>query len=179
MARASIRGKASIVGRGRGPFREKSIRCFVCALLVAATAPFVSAAERFEVQDMDGHVHDVGAMLEAGTPVVLVFWQTWCASCKREAPDLATAIEQYGDSVSFFGVVSGPDDVIDDEEVRRVSRNWHLTHPQVRDRDLTLARRFDVRGTPVIIILGQGGREVFRGYRLPDDWSPFVSAPPA
>jgi thiol-disulfide isomerase/thioredoxin len=134
------------------------------------------AAEPLELVDMDGRRHDADALIAAGHPVVLIFWQTWCTSCKREAPELARAVEEHGEALRFFGVVSGPDGLIDDEKVRRVAREWKLTHPQVRDRDLALTNRFRVYGTPVVIVLGAGGEELYHGYRLPDDWSAFIPA---
>jgi thiol-disulfide isomerase/thioredoxin len=136
-----------------------------------------ASSEPLVLHDMAGRTHDADAMLAAGRPVVLVFWQTWCPSCKREAPELAHAVKQYGDAMAFFGVVSGPDDVVDDAKVRRVAEAWGHRHPQIRDRDLSLTNRFKVRGTPVIIVLGREGRELFRGFRLPKDWSVFLDVP--
>lgn len=151
----------------------------VCLLLAVTVAPSAAFAESLLLKDMDGKTHDADAMLAAGKPVVLVFWQTWCSSCKREAPELADAVEQYGESMQFFGVVSGPDHIVDDAKVRKVAKDWHHPQPQVRDRDLALTKRFNVRGTPVIIVLGLEGRILFRGYRLPDDWTSFLPRTPA
>lgn len=147
----------------------------VLAMLGAASA----SSERLLLHDMDGRTHDADALLAAGQPVVLVFWQTWCPTCKREAPELAHAVLEYGDAMKFFGVVSGPDDVVDDAKVLRVAEEWGHRHPQIRDRDLSLTKRFKVFGTPVIIVLGREGRELYRGHRLPKDWAAFVSTPPA
>lgn len=36
-----------------------------------------------------------------GTPVVLNFWTSWCAYCKKEMPSLEQAYKDYGDSVQF------------------------------------------------------------------------------
>ena len=37
------------------------------------------------VTDMQGREYDLAAQLDEGRPVALIFWQTWCASCLREA----------------------------------------------------------------------------------------------
>ncbi|MBW2292924.1 MAG: TlpA family protein disulfide reductase [Deltaproteobacteria bacterium] len=151
----------------------------VAGLVFALLGVAGASSERLLLLDMDGRTHDADALLAAGQPVVLVFWQTWCPTCKREAPELAHAVEKYGDAMKFFGVVSGPDDVIDDAKVLRVAEEWGHRHPQIRDRDLSLTNRFKVIGTPAIIVLGREGRELYRGHRLPKDWVAFVSAPPA
>jgi thiol-disulfide isomerase/thioredoxin len=152
------------------------LRLIAC-VTVATLGTLGASADPLVFQDMDGRTHDADASLAEGRPVVLVFWQTWCPSCKREAPELVHAVEEYSDAMEFFGVVSGPDDVVDDAKVRRVVDEWGLRHPQIRDRDLTLTNRFEVVGTPVIIVLGQGARELFRGHRLPKDWSKFLKTP--
>lgn len=145
-------------------------------VLVSSTSN--SFADPLVFEDMGGNQYDANAIVAEGKPVVFVFWQTWCASCKREAPELADAVWRYGKSMQFFGVISGPDEVVDDEKVRRVADEWNHPQPQVRDRDLTLTKHFKVRGTPVIIVLGKGGRELFRGYRLPEDWEAFLAPKP-
>ena len=151
----------------------RTVGAAAALLLLAAGAP---ASEPLQLLDMDGRRHDADALIASGHAVVLVFWQTWCSSCKREAPDLARAVEEYGESIRFFGVVSGPDRVIDDEKVRRVAAEWGQRQPQIRDRDLALTKRFDVFGTPVVIVLGPGGRVLYRGFRLPEEWDSFVLA---
>jgi len=150
----------------------------LAVLLLAAWAP-CAAAEPLELVDMNGGRHDADALIAAGHPVVLIFWNTWCRSCKGEAPKISRAVDEYGETLQFFGVISGPNRVIDDEKVRRVAREWGYAHPQIRDRDLALAKRFRIFGTPVVIVLGDGGRELYRGFRLPDDWGPFVPTPAA
>jgi thiol-disulfide isomerase/thioredoxin len=125
---------------------------------------------------MDGEHHDVDALLESGRNVALIFWQTWCSSCKKEAPKLARAVREHGDEIRFFGIVSGPDRAVDDDKVRRVAREWNHPQPQIRDRDLSLTRRFKVRGTPVIVILGRDREILYRGYRLPKSWATYRGA---
>ncbi len=142
------------------------------AMLGASSEPLV-------LQDMEGRTHDADALVAAGKPVVLVFWQTWCSSCRREAPELARAVEEYGDDLQFFGVISGPDRAVDDAKVRRVAKEWGHPQPQVRDRDLSLTQRFKVSGTPVIIVLGRQLRVLYRGYRLPKDWTVYIDEPTA
>ena len=42
---------------------------------------------------------------------------------------------------------------------------------QVRDRGADIARRFNVRGTPTIVVIDPDGRISFRGHQLPDAWN--------
>ncbi len=143
-----------------------------------ATGAIASDGKPLRFEDMDGRPHDADAILASGRPVVFVFWQTWCPSCKKEAPELAHAVERYGDRIQFFGVISGPDEDVDDDNVRKTAGDWGHLQPQIRDRDLALATRFEVTGTPVIVVLGEQARVLYRGYRLPEDWTAFLPATP-
>jgi thiol-disulfide isomerase/thioredoxin len=127
---------------------------------------------------MGGQTHDIDAVLRDGRPVALIFWQTWCAPCIEEAPKLAADARKFGDDILFLGVVSGPDEYVDDREVEAKSTELGLPYPQVRDRDLSLSDRYEVEGTPTIVVLGTGGRILFHGHRRPADWSIWASGGP-
>lgn len=120
--------------------------------------------------DQLGEVHDIPALLESGQVVSLVFWQTWCHSCKAEGPALAAAARRYAGRIHFLGVVSGGDDYVDTDEVARVSEQLQLPYGQYRDKDGRLAVRCAVRSTPTLLVLGRGGRILYTGRDLPGDW---------
>jgi thiol-disulfide isomerase/thioredoxin len=121
------------------------------------------------VTDMQGVTHDLDRALADGKAVALVWWQTWCASCKREAPALVAAAEQYRDRVTFVGIVPGEDSNVDDGKVRATEKELGLNYPTVRDRDLALTRAFGIEGTPTIVVLrGTPAEVVYRGHQPPD-----------
>jgi thiol-disulfide isomerase/thioredoxin len=127
-------------------------------------------AEIWTLTDMKGVAHDVDATIAGGKNVVLVFWQTWCGPCKREAPKLAIAAAEHAEGLAFFGVISGGDRDVDDEKVRRYVEKYELPYPQIRDRDIALTRRYEVIGTPTILVLGPGREILFRGSHPPESW---------
>ena len=61
-----------------------------------------SAAPDITVELLDGSSLTLAAY--HGSPVVVNFWATWCADCKREAPALAAAA-RANPGVRFLGVV--------------------------------------------------------------------------
>lgn len=145
-----------------------------CASGEAAPAP---ARADLKVFDTSGEAHDLDAALARGEAVALVFWQTWCPSCAGEAPAIVAAQRQHADRIRFFGVIPGRDADVDDAEVARVRAAWGYEFPQVRDRDMSLTRRFGVQGTPSIVVLGAGGVVRYSGHRPPDDWGAFAGTP--
>ena len=136
-----------------------------------SVAAAVAAPVKSTVTDREGRVVSIDAALDAGKCVVFVFWQTWCPKCKAEAPSLAKSAKAYADKAQFLGVISGPDDVVDDRRVESFIREAGLTYPQIRDRDLALTRGFAVDGTPTIIVMDPRKEVIYRGHHAPAKWS--------
>lgn len=128
-----------------------------------ASAPAVESAS---LEDLDGTAHD---LLASDRPTVLVFWATWCGPCRAEMPTLAEASAAHGDRARFHGVLSGPDDRVDEALARRLVDGAGIAYPQLRDRDGAVARAYEVDGTPTIFVIGADGSVRFRGHRLPED----------
>lgn len=124
-----------------------------------------------QLEDMQGRRHDLSQALAGGRSVALVFWQSWCAPCIREAPGLAAASQRLDGEVDFYGIVSGPDEVVDERAVTDTARRLQLPYPQVRDRSGELARRFEVVGTPTIVVIEPSGHVAFNGHEPPPAWS--------
>ncbi len=146
-------------------------------LFAASLAGAGESPDPLVLTDMEGTALDVDAELASGRNVVLVFWQTWCGPCKREAPHLAEAARTHAEALRFVGVVSGTDRDVDDAKVRKYVDTYGLPYPQVRDRDLALVRRYEVKGTPTILILGPDRAILYRGAVPPDDWANYVRTP--
>jgi thiol-disulfide isomerase/thioredoxin len=151
-----------------------------CALAACSSTPSAPApasgsstarAPALHATATDGRDVDIDAALKSGRTVVLVFWQTWCASCLAEAPQLAAASRAHPDELLFVGVVPGPDGTVDEEELARLVKRFDLPYAQIRDRDLSWSRAFDVRGTPTLIALRADGSAGWRDRRPPADWS--------
>jgi len=128
-----------------------------------------------QVTSMDGAEVDLRADLEAGSPVALVFWQSWCQSCLREAPGIAAAHRALGDRIRFVGVISGPDKDVDEDAIRGVVDRLDLEYLHVSDRDLSLTRLFDVRATPTIVVLDAEGRVAYQDHQSPESWEAFLT----
>ncbi|MFT7679509.1 MAG: thiol-disulfide isomerase/thioredoxin, partial [Planctomycetota bacterium] len=110
-------------------------------------------ADLFSVELLGGGHSDLQDDLDAGRPVALVFWQAWCGSCVAEAPAVQAAYQAYGKRMRIVGVVSGPDQSVDEGKLNQQILRLGLDYDQVRDRDLSLTKHFGVEATPTIVIL--------------------------
>lgn len=158
----------------------------LCAWIVAFVSTACSSAERAPevraslptkllrapMDDMAGRPVVIADELATGKKVALVFWQSWCSSCRREAPELVEASRKYP-GIEIIGVVPGPDEDVDEAELERTIRDLGLPYRSVRDRDLTLTRALDVTGTPTIVVLDATGRILYQGHTVPE-WESFL-----
>lgn len=92
-----------------------------------------------------------------GQWVVVNFWATWCAPCRKEMPTL-DALAGTGQPVVAVATGRNP--------VPAIERFWaeagiaHL--PVLRDTRMDLSRSLGVLGLPVTLIVDPEGREVAR-----------------
>ena len=114
-------------------------------------------APAFSLPRLDGS-GDVSLASFRGKTVVLNFFASWCAPCKREAPDLESLWRQYrSDGVVVLGVDSG--DARGD--ARRFLGAHGVTYPIVFDPDEKLAQGpYAVPGLPVTYVINPAGRVV-------------------
>ena len=124
--------------------------------------------------DIDGKAHDIAALLGGGDNVALIFWQTWCATCKVELPAISTFVKQSKPGIKFFGVVTGTDEFVSIKKVRSFVDKLDLSFPQIRDENASISEQFKVEGTPTIIVIGEKGELIHSSHRAPDDWSKFA-----
>lgn len=115
-------------------------------------------------------VDDAGTSHELrGKATTFVFWQPWCATCREEAPAAVAASVELADSMSFYGVVSGPDGSVNEDLYLKSIDELGLSYPQVRDKDLALTKRFGVTKTPTIIVIDSAGQLRFKGSHMPEN----------
>lgn len=133
----------------------------------AVTAPMV-------VSDLDGKPFDIGAVLDGGETVALVFWRPNCAACRNEADALAAAARENDGSVRFFGVVAGRERIFDSASIRKTSNDWGLGYPSLRDGDLSLMNLLGVSMTPTIVIIDPTRTVRYQSHRPPTNWTAYT-----
>jgi len=94
-----------------------------------------------------------------GQWVVLNFWATWCAPCRKEMPSL-DRLQAAMPEIAVVPVATGRNSVQGIEKFFEEAEVRNL--PQLRDPKSALARGMGVMGLPVTVILNPEGQEVAR-----------------
>lgn len=111
-----------------------------------------------------------------GQVVVLNFWATWCAPCRKEMPALAALANEFGAAgLAVVTVATGPNNARPAME-RFFAEIGVDTLPYHVDPRQRFAGAMGVRGLPATIILDRQGRELARLQGDADWYSPEARA---
>jgi len=82
-------------------------------------------ATQFDVVTLSGDSVSLSSLIESGRPVVVEFWATWCAPCRKTLPHLIELKEKHAESVVILGLtVEDPHE--DLEKVRDFVADQHV-----------------------------------------------------
>ena len=110
-------------------------------------------------------IDDKGKLIDLseynGNLILLNFWATWCAPCKEEMPSLdKLQIHKKLNNLKIFPVNVGKDNL---EKSLNFYNVLNIKNLKVYfDTDITLAKKFGLRGIPTSILLNKDGYEFAR-----------------
>lgn len=95
-----------------------------------------------------------------GQYVVLNFWATWCAPCRKEMPHLSELQDEFGDGLEVVTVATG---INQRPAMERFLADIGVDNlPLHTDANSALARDLGVVGLPVTLVLDPNGYEIAR-----------------
>ena len=96
-----------------------------------------------------------------GPVLVVNFWATWCAPCRKEMPSLQNLQQEFSmEDVKVLAIATGRNE---QSRIQSFLESINAKDLTVRlDPNLKVATALQVRGLPVTILLDRDGKEVAR-----------------
>ncbi len=120
----------------------------------------------FKGNDLNGHPFDLQQSI-GSKPVLLVFWASWCPSCKTEVPKINQLAEKFRSrGMEFIAVNVGFNDSV--ERAQAFVKKTGMSYPALFDSTGVIAGQYMLQGVPTIIIADKQGVIRFMNYATPE-----------
>jgi len=139
---------------------------FIMSIVAFYAAAESNQAQHFSIQTLDGSHFNLSDF-KGKKAVHLVFWATWCPSCRREIPKLKEVQKKYGNDMALLTINIAMDDPLHD--VRHYVKEHNIDYAVAYDRESEVTRLYGVEGTPTQLIIDINGKIRYRGVHVPDD----------
>jgi thiol-disulfide isomerase/thioredoxin len=107
----------------------------------------------------DSDLNEVDLTNKKGNIMILNFWATWCAPCKREMPSLEKLTNQFP-QVKVYAINTEKPNKL---KVRDFFRSIDVVSlDPYYDPDFKLVKQFKMRGLPTSILIDKNGNEFGR-----------------
>ena len=162
----------------RGTLRRK-IFLFTVILTMSFTSSFLYATNTrggnlmdLTLMDVDGRKVRLDQLAE-GKPLLLYFWASWCKPCRKIQPKVASLAKEYKDRVKVVGInVGGLDSP---KDIKKYRSRHRITYTMLIDRDDEAVKAYSVSAIPVIILVDETGKILFRDNEPPANLEKFLS----
>ncbi|MBL4908520.1 MAG: TlpA family protein disulfide reductase [Alteromonadaceae bacterium] len=137
----------------------------IAALVLSANVQALTIGEKapdFTLKNMAGK--NLNLVEQRGNIILINFWASWCAPCRKEMPALQTLHEKYQDlGFSVWGVNVEQEN----QAGKKFLADLKLTFPIFFDAKNTLSATYQVAAMPTSVIVDRNGvvRFIFRGYK--------------
>ncbi len=110
---------------------------------------------------LDAQKNQVDLNNHRGNLILLNFWATWCAPCKEEMPSLdLLQVNENLDNLKIFPINVGKDNI---SKASKFFEDLSIQNLNIYfDSEITLAKKFGLRGIPTSILFNKEGLEFAR-----------------
>lgn len=138
----------------------------VCLATTLSAAQLGQPLLPFHGTDLNGEPYDLQEGI-GNRPIVLIFWASWCPTCKSEVPKINQLAEKYQPlGMEFIAVNVGFNDTV--ERAQAFAQQTGMNYRAYFDGSGTLAKKYRLQGIPTVIIADRHGIIRFRNFTTPD-----------
>lgn len=152
--------------RGRRAAGLLFLPAAVVSILLAPAPAGSSRVKDLALRNLEGEKVLLGEFISQG-PVLLYFWATWCAPCRKMQAEISTLAKKHQNRLQVVGVnVGGLDSA---KDIRRYARRYRIAFPLLLDANNETVKAFRVFAIPAFVLLDSGGQIRFQGSIPPAD----------
>jgi thiol-disulfide isomerase/thioredoxin len=128
---------------------------YAASVMAGSTTPAIgSIAPDFKAHNLVTH-ESTPLSSQRGKVVILTFWASWCAPCRREIPILEKAQQVIGkDRLTVFAV--SYKDTQAANAIYKLARAWQIN--VIEDRSDWIANHYAITSIPHLFIIGRDGK---------------------
>ena len=144
-------------GKEYGFCSEKCAKAFTADPAAYLPPEFPRPAPPFDLKDLSGNAVSNASLM--GKVVLLDFWATWCAPCRKSMPELQALHKKYAER--GFSVVGVSIDEGGPSKVKKFVSSMKITYPIAMDSEKAPAwDAFMVKAVPAAYLLDREGQIV-------------------
>ena len=149
---------------------SKSFKIYIHIIVLSLLSQNLNGAEDFsknviihekpqiisELKFKDSNLQDVDLSNKRGKIMIINFWATWCAPCKKEMPSLEKLSFLLPEIEIFAVNMEKPNNLKIDKFLKDIGVKKLKTY---YDPELRLVKEFRLRGLPTSILIDKEGKE--------------------
>src|ERR1044072_118070 len=112
-----------------------------------------------DVKGLDGKIVNTGTFSNGGKPIIISFWATWCAPCKKELNEIAEVYDEWQKETGVILIRVTIDDARNSPKVKPYVEQQELTFQVYLDENQDFKRAMNVNNVPHTFVLN-GNNEV-------------------
>ena len=136
-------------------------RLFFALLLFCCTLGAAAQLPATVLRDLDGRAVRTDTLSNAGRPIIISFFATWCKPCNRELSAIADVYDEWREETGVRLIAVSIDEAQNSERVRPFVDGKGWTYDVLLDPNSNFRRALNVNLIPHVFILDGKGKIVY------------------